>query len=249
MNRSLGLRVIVLSVAAATLTAAASALAGCTECEGNACNELRRGARGNGDEAGENGEAGSTWGSVPEGQTCSDDARDTVGLGGVALKSGRPEGIAGADRRRTKPFAMLSGELARVLGKTPASMAGMAATFGEDAARWYAEPEPTAVSLASTLSVAFDGCLEVTATDAAYEATPDASTATAACTAFARKFWSRVVTPEEVQGCVDVAVTDSENETFATGADGAPVTKPTTARRRWAYACASLLTSSPFLAY
>jgi hypothetical protein len=55
--------------------------------------------------------------------------------------------------------------------------------------------------------------------------------------------WSRTPTPAEIDACVKVAVTDSVTETPATGA------RQTTPVRRWAYACASVLTSAGFLTY
>jgi hypothetical protein len=144
---------------------------------------------------------------------------------------------------------MLNTELARVLGSTPPSMASLGATFGEAKARWFTEPQASAVTMSSVLGVAFEGCLALTATDAKYASAPEASTALAACSMMARTFWSRVTAPADVQGCVDVAMIDSVKETYATGANGAPMTTDTTPRRRWAYACASLLTSTDFLTY
>jgi hypothetical protein len=226
----------------AALAASSSVLVGCSSEDDCAGLECRRNAN-----PGEEGQADAS--ATAPGMTCSDAAKDRIGLGGISLKLGRADGVAGADRRRTKPFNVLSTELSRVLGNTPPSMAGLGATFGEAQARWYSEPKPSAVILSSAQGVAFEGCLKLTETDAAYAAAPEISTATAACSAMARKFWSRVVAPADVQGCVDVATVDSVDETYATGANGAPMTQPTTPRRRWAYACASLLTTTQFLAY
>jgi hypothetical protein len=51
----------------------------------------------------------------------------------------------------------------------------------------------------------------------------------------ARKFWSKTPAPQEIQTCVDVAITGAASEPDA----------PT----KWAYACASVLTSAGFLTY
>jgi hypothetical protein len=231
-------------VVTALLASASWIVAGCgaeEDCTGRTC--LQRG-NGAGDD-----KTTTSDGVPPDGTSCSDAAKDRIGLGGRSLKIGRADGIAGADRRRSKPFVVLPTELGRVLGNTPASAANLGAAFGEAPPRWFSSPKPSAVAISSMFDVAFEGCLELTKTDAAYEAAPEESTATATCSAMARKFWSRVAAPADVRGCVDVAVTDSVNETYATGADGAPMTQPTTPRRRWAYACASLLTTTQFLAY
>ena len=50
------------------------------------------------------------------------------------------------------------------------------------------------------------------------------------------------ITPEEIQACVDVAVSDSLEEAVPAG--GKKATDP---RRRWAYSCASVLTAPGFL--
>jgi putative ABC transport system permease protein len=52
---------------------------------------------------------------------------------------------------------------------------------------------------------------------------------------FARRFWSRSPDTAEVQSCVDL-VTNGTN-------------KETQPRRKWAYACASVLSSAPFLTF
>jgi hypothetical protein len=51
----------------------------------------------------------------------------------------------------------------------------------------------------------------------------------------ARKFWSKTPSPEEIQSCVDVVVNGTAAETQID--------------RKWAYACASVLTSAGFLTY
>jgi hypothetical protein len=158
-----------------------------------------------------------------------------VGFDGVKLEGTRVQAALGVDRGRVKPYSALVTEYPRVLGNTPASLAGAATTFGQPPARWYDEPVSGAVSLQTSLAVAFDGCLTLTATDAQYGSAPTTATAQASCAAMAKSFWSRTPTTAEIQSCVDVAVTGSAAETNA--------------RRRWAYACASVLNAAGFLTY
>jgi hypothetical protein len=141
----------------------------------------------------------------------------------------------GTDRSRMKPFSALQTEYARVLGNTPASLTGSAATFGQPPARWYEEPAANAVALQTAYSIAFDGCLTYTGTAAEFASAPDAASAETQCAAMARKFWSKTPGPSEISSCVEVATTGSAAEPNA--------------RRKWAYACASVLTSAGFLAY
>lgn len=156
------------------------------------------------------------------------------GFGGVQLVVGRDEDDVGFDRDRVKPLSALRGEYARVLGKTPAVLDTLSNTFGSVPPRWYVEPEASAVSLFSSMRVAFAGCLELTASTA-FDAAPTAANAEGPCTAFAHKFWSRAPDADELASCVDVA-------TNKTGAEPQ-------ARRKWAYACASVLSSAGFLTY
>src|SRR4029078_8985959 len=83
--------------------------------------------------------------------------------------------------------------------------------------------------------------------DAKYAMDPDANTARTECTAWTRKFWSRDASPDEVQACVEVAVNDSASEVVAD--NGNVVTQRSAPQRRWAYACATVLSATGFLAY
>jgi len=141
----------------------------------------------------------------------------------------------GTDRARMKPFSALQTEYTRVLGNTPASLTGSAATFGQPAQRWYEEPAANAVALQTAQNIAFDGCLTYTGTATEFANAPDAASAETQCAAMARKFWSKTPGPTEIAACVDVATTGSASEPNA--------------RRKWAYACASVLTSAGFLTY
>ena len=171
---------------------------------------------------------------LPVGTTCNDKAKSYIGIGGKELKDTRQPGQAGIDRARTKSYEVLLAEFPRVIGVSPPSMATLGPTLGQAANHWYVEARPSAVGLNSTLQAAFEGCLVYTAKDAQFSAAPTEASAKMSCMAMARKFWSRTVNESDVQGCVDVATKDAAKE-------------PT--NRRWAYACASLLTSTPFLAY
>lgn len=157
-----------------------------------------------------------------------------VGFAGTDFVGKRQLGALGEERRRVKPYSALATEFKRTLGQVPTEMAGSIAAFGIVPARWYAEPGAGAVSVYTTYALAFSGCHD-SMTDPTYAQAPTAVTAAAECARMQRKFWQRTPTPEETQECVDLAVTDVVAE---------PV-----ARRRWAHACASLLTAAGFTSY
>jgi hypothetical protein len=165
--------------------------------------------------------------------TCG--GKDFTGFDGKSLVADRIVANAGVDRGRFKPYDALSAEYKRVLGSTPASLAGAADTFGKPEPRWYDEPLAGGVVLQTAYTIAFDGCLTYTETAADFAAAPVAGTATAKCTEMARAFWSRTASPDQIAACTDVAVSGSATETNP--------------RRRWAYACASVLSSAGFLTY
>jgi hypothetical protein len=171
--------------------------------------------------------------NAPPGLAC-DFGYSYMGFGGTRLEAGRTDEEEGFDRDRVKPYEALSGEYARVLGSTPGLLSQLGSTFGQVPPRWFIEPQANAVSLYSSMRVAFVGCLDLTNT-ADFDATPDATNAAVKCDAFANKFWSRAPDTDEVGACVDLVVNGTPNE---------PV-----ARRKWAYACASVLSSAPFLTF
>lgn len=210
-------------------------LAGVMIACGDGGNELTGGPQRGGNEPGVGGE---NPGEDPK-EDPSDPALCTsktyAGFDNRELTEDRKVQKLGTDRSRMKPFSALQTEYARVLGATPASLQGSGATFGQPPARWYEEPEANAVALQTAYSIAFDGCLTFTATAAEYASAPDAASAETQCAAMARKFWSKTPGPSEISACVEVATTGSSAEPNA--------------RRRWAYACASVLTSAGFLAY
>lgn len=158
-----------------------------------------------------------------------------AGFDNRELTAGRKVQKLGTDRARMKPFSALQTEYDRVLGNTPASLDGAASTFAQPPARWHEEPLANAVALQTAYNIAFDGCLTYTATGTEFATAPDAASASTQCGAMARKFWSKTPAPQEIQACVEVATTGSAAEPNA--------------RRKWAYACASVLTSAGFLTY
>jgi hypothetical protein len=111
----------------------------------------------------------------------------------------------------------------------------MAATFGDDPPRWFSEPQMSAVTLYSAFQVAYQGCQTLTSTDVAFADAPTADTANAQCAEWANRFWNRTASADEVAACVQVATQDTQSVSGA--------------RLRWAYTCASLLTSAGFLSY
>lgn len=187
--------------------------------------------------------------------------REYKDFGGSLLTDGtssisgakRWEEVSGVDRDRLKPYSALETEFPRVLGSMPKSLAGSKATLGEPVARWYQEPQASAIGIYTTYRVAFDGCLDLTdpAKNPKYATAPDATTAAAECSTWALKFWSRTPTPADIALCVKMATTDSAKETveIAGGPDPVGTPKDTTTARRWAYTCATVLTSAGFLAY
>ena len=170
----------------------------------------------------------------PDPVTC-EQTRSYTGFAGQALEMDRPAIAAGADRMRLKPYAALAAEYARALGLTTVNTAFYASTFGRAPARWYLEPAAGANPIYAAFSLAYSACNQMTASRAELAAAPDATNADAACRDFARAAWHREATDDEAAACATFAVEK---------------TKPTDPpAKRWAYACASVLTSSGFLAY
>lgn len=193
------------------------------------------GGRGPGGSNPDNGPGNGPGDGTDPGDPAQCTSKTYAGFDNRELTADRKVVKLGTDRARLKPFGALQTEYARVLGNTPASLTGSAATFGQPAQRWYEEPQANAVALQTAYSIAFDGCLTYTATASEFATAPDATSAATQCGAMARKFWSKTAAPQEIQACVDVATT---------GAAAEP-----NARRKWAYACASVMTSAGFLTY
>jgi hypothetical protein len=171
----------------------------------------------------------------PNAPKCTDVGASHVGFGGEKLEEKRVNAKIGTDRARMKPYSALKGEYERVIGVAPPSLEAAGPSFGNPPERFSSEPRASAIQVYTAFRVAFDGCLTYTESDAAFAAAPTPASASEQCTAMARRFWSRAPTKEEVGACVKVATEDSASE-------GAP-------RRRWAYTCATLLSSAGFLTY
>lgn len=165
--------------------------------------------------------------------TC-EQPRTYTGFGGP-LGGDRPAIEAGSDRVRLKPFTALAAEYARALGLDAFDTRTYAATFGRAPARWYEEPGASANTVYAAFALAFDACTRHTATAAYYAEAPTAQNAGGLCRDFALRAWQRDATDDEAAACVKYAVEQT------------PATDDP--RRRWAYACASVLTASGFLTY
>lgn len=161
--------------------------------------------------------------------------RSYRGFDGNALEASRINEGVGVNRARIKPYSVLAGELARVLGQAPPGLAAAAGSFDAPPARWYEEPAATGVGLSTLYSVVFEGALAYAKANAQYAAAPTAQSASAECTAFMKKAWNRAPSPNEVTECVGFATTK--------------LGKETNAQRKWAYVLSSVLTSTGFLAY
>jgi hypothetical protein len=157
-----------------------------------------------------------------------------IGFANVDFVADRKPGELGTNRRRVKPYSALRGEFQRAIGVVPPTLAVNAAAFGEAPARWYVEPVQGAVSLYTTYTLAFTSCFD-SMTQAEFQVAPTVASATDQCTKLARKYWQRTPTTEEVTACAALAATDLATEAVP--------------RRRWAHACASLLSSTGFTTY
>lgn len=166
--------------------------------------------------------------------TQAPDGRSYSDFGGMKLEESRADENVGVNRARVKPFASLEKEFVRVLGAAPASLKGAAGSFDVPPARWFGDGQYGAVSLHAMSTIAYEGCLAYVKGKPNFAAAPTAETAKAECSALMRKAWSRSPSPEEITGCVDLAVKLGDEKDVS---------------RRWAYACASVLSSSQFLTF
>jgi len=168
--------------------------------------------------------------------TCSNTGRTYKGLGGVELTTSRITEIPmEGDRFRIKPFQALKSDFQRVMGAVPKSLDANAATFAAAPDRWYSEPIASAVTLFTTYRVSYEAALTLVGTDAKYASAPTEESAKAACDSFARQVWNKTPTSEQVASCVKIAVVDTAAEADA--------------KSRWAYALASVLSATGFVAY
>jgi hypothetical protein len=176
------------------------------------------------------GASGAGNGPAPAG-AC--DGQPHLGFDKTDLVADRPVGTFGANRARVKPFTALTSEFKRALGAAPVGLAGSAGAYGELAPRWYIEPVSGAVSEYTTYTLAFGACFD-TMVDAKYKQAPAATTAATECAAMQRKFWQRTPVPEQIKACSDFVI--------------GPTTEKDP-RRRWAHACAAVLSSADFTTF
>jgi len=168
-----------------------------------------------------------------------DFGKSYTGFGGTVLEVGRIDNEVTMEGGRMKPYTSLVTEYPRVLGNNPTLLTGMNATFSDPVVRWFVEPQGSAISIYTAYRIGFQGCLTLTGTGTQWTSVPNATTAATECGNFARKFWSRNATADEIAACVQIATVDTVNEGST----------PTTPQRRWAYTCASVLASAGFLTY
>lgn len=159
---------------------------------------------------------------------CVTGGKPHIGLGGEDIAA-KDDGPPGGDRARVKPFTALVTEYGRVLGTSPASVDSAGSTFGIPQDRWFLEPIASGVYVNKAFEVAFEGCSDMIAGDSKFEVTPSKESAHDACSEWTRRFWSRDATPEQLDACVSAATEGTD--------------------RPWAYACASVLTSTGFLTF
>lgn len=194
---------------------------------------LRRGGPDgtNGDGTGENGEG------LPEALQCTEkpEGRSYVLFDGTKLEASRLNENVGVNRARIKPYAVMATEYERVLGVVPEGIKTAGGAFDDPPERWYAESTHSGVSINAIFEISFEGCLAWAKAAPELAEAPTEESAKAECTKLMRKAWSRSPSPDEISGCVDLAVTK-----LASQSDPA---------RRWAYVCASVLSSSHFLTF
>jgi hypothetical protein len=186
---------------------------------------------GQGDTPGEGGEG------LPEELQCTEKPQGNsyVLFDGTKLEASRVNENVGVNRARIKPYAVMASEYQRVLGVVPPSIKTAGASFDDPPARWFAESIYSGVAMNAIFEISYEGCLDYVRAASDLKAIPTPETATAECTKMMRKAWSRTPSPEEVGSCTDLAVTK-----LAEQKDPA---------RRWAYVCASILSSSQFLTF
>lgn len=154
---------------------------------------------------------------------------------GHKLEESRVNENASANRARYKPFGALAGEYKRALGTIPPSLAQSGASFDDPPPRWYTEATQSGTSLNAMYAISFEACQQTLQQKPNFRAMPTEETAKKFCQSLMRRSWSQSPSPEELNGCVELA-------TKKLDAEPQPV-------RRWAYACASVLTSSHFLTF
>jgi hypothetical protein len=167
--------------------------------------------------------------------TAAPQGRSYVLFDGSKLEATRTNEATGVNRARVKPYAVMASEYQRVLGNTPDAIKTAGGSFDAPPERWFAEPAYDGVSMNAVFDISFAGCLTYTRAASDLTAMPTADSATAFCTSFQKKAWSRSPSPDEISACTDLATNKLSAE-------------PDVAKR-WAYVCASVLSSSQFLTF
>ena len=146
------------------------------------------------------------------GPMCVTGGKPHIGLGGEDIAA-KDDGPPGGDRARVKPFTALKTEYARVLGTSPSSVDSAGSTFGIPQDRWFLEPIASGVYVNKAFEVAFEGCSDMISGDSKFEVTPSKDNAHDVCNDWARRFWSRDATPEQLDACV-AAATDGGDAVY-----------------------------------
>jgi hypothetical protein len=173
--------------------------------------------------------------------TVKPEGRSYVLFDGSKLEATRVNEASAVNRARIKPYTVMANEYQRVLGVIPESVRTAASSFGNAPERWYTEPVHSGVSMNAVFDISFEACLSYVKTSADLTAAPTAQSAGAECTKLMRKAWNRSPSPEEISGCTDLAVTKLATSQWTA--------RETDLTRRWAYVCASVLSSSQFLTF
>jgi hypothetical protein len=161
--------------------------------------------------------------------------RTYKGFGDTELAAGRAEVLPGTDRYRVKPIMALSGDLSRVIGSVPPSLAANRGSFSEPPERWYEEPKASAVTIYTTYRIAYEAGLIYAESSPELSSPPTEQSAASACASFARLAWQQEPTAAQIDSCKKVALVDTAGESDV--------------KARWAYALASILTATEFVSY
>lgn len=179
--------------------------------------------------------------------------RGYLGLAGEHLEAERSDVAAGYDTRR--PYRnflhnsdwVVAVDLQKAVGNSPVAAdperrdPGFGASFGITPPRWYNESEVGTFAVYVTFNYAFKVCLREFDAEralthqpwyehAAFE--PTEERARDFCSGVQAKAWLRDPSAEELQACVDLALDLGEEPDF---------------KQRWAYVCASVLSSPNWL--
>jgi hypothetical protein len=183
------------------------------------------------------GENANGENETPESLQCTakPEGRAYVNFNGNHLDQNRTNENVGVNRARIKPYAVMANEYQRVLGLVPEAIKTAGGSFDAPPERWYAESTHSGVSMNTIFEISFAGCVAYAKAAPDLKAAPTPESAKAECTRLMRKAWNRTPSPEEIQGCTDLAMTKLASQTDVS--------------RRWAYVCSSVLSSSQFLTF